>query len=121
MMLVTGYSGIGKTSLIQELYKPIVRQRGYFISGKFDQVVRSVPFGGLIQAFRGLVRQLLTESFVLATIGTLVGVVLGAVGLRALLAFGAAKLPQDLGTRLDPSVRGKYAELWRAWQSAPKE
>ncbi len=62
MMLVTGYSGIGKTSLIQELYKPIVRQRGYFLSGKFDQVARSVPFGALIQAFRGLVRQLLGES-----------------------------------------------------------
>ncbi len=62
MLLVTGYSGIGKTSLIQELYKPIVRQKGYFISGKFDQVVRTNPFGALIQAFRGLVRQLLTES-----------------------------------------------------------
>ena len=62
MMLVAGYSGIGKTSLIQELYKPIVRQRGYFLSGKFDQVARSVPFGALIQAFRGLVRQLLGES-----------------------------------------------------------
>jgi predicted ATPase len=62
MMLVAGYSGIGKTSLIQELYKPIIRARGYFISGKFDQVVRSVPFGALIQAFRGLVQQLLTES-----------------------------------------------------------
>jgi predicted ATPase/tRNA A-37 threonylcarbamoyl transferase component Bud32 len=62
MMVVAGYSGIGKTSLIQELYKPIVRERGYFISGKFDQVARSVPFGALIQAFHGLVRQLLTES-----------------------------------------------------------
>lgn len=62
MMLVSGYSGIGKTSLIQELYKPIARERGYFISGKFDQVVRSIPFGALIQAFHGLVRQLLTES-----------------------------------------------------------
>ncbi|MCG3163379.1 MAG: Anaerobic nitric oxide reductase transcription regulator NorR [Acidobacteria bacterium] len=62
MMLVAGYSGIGKTSLIQELYKPIVRERGYFISGKFDQVARGVPFGALIQAFRALVRQLLTES-----------------------------------------------------------
>ncbi len=62
MMLVAGYSGIGKTSLIQELYKPIVRERGYFISGKFDQVVRSVPFGALIRAFRGLTQQLLTES-----------------------------------------------------------
>jgi predicted ATPase/GAF domain-containing protein len=62
MMLVSGYSGIGKTSLIQELYKPIVSQRGYLISGKFDQVGRNVPFGALIQAFRGLVQQLLTES-----------------------------------------------------------
>jgi predicted ATPase len=62
MMLVAGYSGIGKTSLIQELYKPIVRERGYFISGKFDQVARGIPFGALIQAFRSLVRQLLTES-----------------------------------------------------------
>ncbi len=62
IMLVAGYSGIGKTSLIQELYKPIVRQRGYFISGKFDQVARGTPFGALIQAFRGLIRQLLGES-----------------------------------------------------------
>ncbi len=62
MMLVAGYSGIGKTSLIQELYKPIVRQKGYFISGKFDQVVRGVPFGALIQAFRWLIRQLLSEN-----------------------------------------------------------
>ncbi|HSE39071.1 MAG TPA: sigma 54-interacting transcriptional regulator [Blastocatellia bacterium] len=62
MMLVSGYSGVGKTSLIQELYKPIVRQRGYFIAGKFDQIARSTPFGALIQAFRGFIRQLLTES-----------------------------------------------------------
>ena len=62
MMLVAGYSGIGKTSLIQELYKPIVRQKGYFISGKFDQVVRNIPLGALIQALRALVQQLLTES-----------------------------------------------------------
>jgi len=62
LTLVAGYSGIGKTSLIQELWKPIVRQRAYFTSGKFDQVVRTVPFGALIQALRGLVRRLLTES-----------------------------------------------------------
>lgn len=61
-MLVAGYSGIGKTTLIQELYKPIVRQKGYFVSGKFDQIVRNIPFGALIQALCGLVRQLLTES-----------------------------------------------------------
>ncbi|MFY9607735.1 MAG: sigma 54-interacting transcriptional regulator [Blastocatellia bacterium] len=62
MMLVSGYAGVGKTSLIQELYKPIVRQRGYFIGGKFDQIARSTPFGALIQAFRGFIQQLLTES-----------------------------------------------------------
>ncbi|HSB71082.1 MAG TPA: sigma 54-interacting transcriptional regulator [Candidatus Methylomirabilis sp.] len=62
MMLVSGYPGIGKTSLIQELYKPIVRQRGYFIAGKFDQIVRNIPHGALIQAFRALIRHLLTES-----------------------------------------------------------
>ena len=62
LMLVHGYSGIGKTSLIQELYKPIVRQKGHFIAGKFDQVVRNIPFGAMIQAFRGLIQQLLTES-----------------------------------------------------------
>ncbi len=62
LVLASGYSGIGKTSLIQELYRPIVRKRGYFISGKFDQGARNVPFGALVQAFRGLIQQLLTES-----------------------------------------------------------
>jgi predicted ATPase/signal transduction histidine kinase len=62
LLLVEGYAGVGKTALIEQLYRPIVRREGTFIGGKFDQVVRSVPFGALIQAFRGLVRQLLTES-----------------------------------------------------------
>jgi predicted ATPase/transcriptional regulator with GAF, ATPase, and Fis domain len=62
LLLAEGHSGVGKTSLILELGRPIVRERGYFLSGKFDQVVPSVPFGALLQAFRGLVRQLLCES-----------------------------------------------------------
>ena len=62
MLLVEGYAGIGKTALIQQLVRPIVRHQGYFISGKFDQVMRGVPYGALIQAFGGLVRQLLTEN-----------------------------------------------------------
>jgi serine/threonine protein kinase len=62
MMLVSGYSGMGKTVLIQEIYKPLTRQRGYFIAGKFDQFQRDTPYASLIQAFRSLVRQLLTES-----------------------------------------------------------
>ena len=62
LLLVSGYSGIGKTSLISELYKPIVKQRGYFLTGKFDQVMRNTPYGALIQAFRGFVWQVLAES-----------------------------------------------------------
>ncbi|OUL33570.1 hybrid sensor histidine kinase/response regulator [Nostoc sp. 106C] len=62
IMLVSGYSGIGKSSLVNEIHKPIVRQRGYFISGKFDQFKRNIPYASLIQAFQELMRQLLTES-----------------------------------------------------------
>ncbi len=62
MMLVTGYSGIGKSSLVQEIYKPITKQQGYFTSGKFDQFQRNIPYSSLVQAFRSLIRQLLTES-----------------------------------------------------------
>ncbi|MCT7973769.1 hybrid sensor histidine kinase/response regulator [Laspinema olomoucense] len=61
LMLVSGYSGIGKTVLVAEVHKPIVRQRGYFIAGKFDQFKRNVPFASLIQAFQSLILQLLTE------------------------------------------------------------
>ena len=62
MMLVTGHPGVGKTSLIAEIHQPIVRHRGYFISGKFDQYKRDVPYASLIQAFGELIRLLLTES-----------------------------------------------------------
>lgn len=62
MMLVSGYSGIGKSSLVGEIHRPIVAQRGYFVSGKFDQFQRNIPYACLIQAFRDLVRQLLTEN-----------------------------------------------------------
>jgi len=62
LMLVSGYSGIGKSALVQEIYKPITWQRGYFIAGKFDQFQRDIPYASLVQAFRSLIRQLLTES-----------------------------------------------------------
>ena len=62
LVLVGGYSGVGKTSLIEEIHRPIVKRRGYFVSGKFDQFQRDVPYSSIIQAFRNLVAQLLTES-----------------------------------------------------------
>ncbi len=61
LLLVSGYSGIGKSSTIKEIYKPIIRQRGYFIDGKFDQFKRNIPYASIIQAFQSLMRQLLTE------------------------------------------------------------
>jgi len=62
LVLVHGYSGIGKTSLISELQSPLSRDHGYFISGKYDQLRGNVPYSSLIQAFQSLVQQLLTES-----------------------------------------------------------
>jgi len=62
MTLVAGFSGIGKTVVVNEVHKPIVRQRGYFIKGKFDQFNRNIPFSAFVQAFRDLMGQLLSES-----------------------------------------------------------
>ncbi|MFB2897448.1 AAA family ATPase [Aerosakkonemataceae cyanobacterium BLCC-F50] len=61
MMLVTGYAGIGKSALVQELYKPITAKRGYFVSGKFDQLQRNIPYSAIADALRKLVQQLLGE------------------------------------------------------------
>ncbi|MBD1842590.1 AAA family ATPase [Cyanobacteria bacterium FACHB-63] len=61
-VLVKGYSGIGKSSLVNEVRKQIVGARGYFISGKFDQFQRNIPYSAIISAFQSLVKQLLTES-----------------------------------------------------------
>jgi serine/threonine protein kinase len=61
-VFISGLSGIGKTRLIQELQKPLVRNRGYFTSGKFDQYQKNIPYSSLIQALRHLMRTFLTES-----------------------------------------------------------
>ncbi|NCJ08190.1 PAS domain S-box protein [Synechococcales cyanobacterium C] len=61
MMLVSGYAGIGKTALVQELYKPITAKHGYFISGKFDQFGRNIPYSAIVDALQKLVQQLLGE------------------------------------------------------------
>lgn len=62
MMLVAGFSGIGKTAIVTEVHKPIVRQRGYFIKGKYDQFQHNIPFSAFVQAFRDLIWQLLSET-----------------------------------------------------------
>ncbi|QRG67513.1 helix-turn-helix transcriptional regulator [Brevibacillus choshinensis] len=61
LTLISGYSGVGKTELAFEAYRPAVAERGYFIVGKFDQLQQEIPYVPLIQAFQDLVRQILTE------------------------------------------------------------
>ncbi len=62
LVTVAGYSGIGKTALVQELYKPLTGHRGFFISGKFDQLQKNVPYTAVRTALRELVRQILTTD-----------------------------------------------------------
>src|SRR5258705_13442397 len=62
LVLVSGYSGIGKSSVVNELHKVLVPPRGLFASGKFDQYKRDIPYATLVQAFRELTRSLLGKS-----------------------------------------------------------
>src|SRR5712671_1675897 len=62
LVLVSGYSGIGKSSVVNELHKVLVPPRGLFASGKFDQYKRDIPYSTLAQAFQSLVRPLLGKS-----------------------------------------------------------
>jgi len=62
LVLVSGYSGVGKSSVVNELHKALVPPRGLFAAGKFDQYKRDVPYATLAQAFQSLIRQLLSKS-----------------------------------------------------------
>ena len=62
ILLVAGYSGTGKTALVHEVFKPITAKNGYFISGKFDQFQRVIPYYAIIEAFKELVNIFLTEN-----------------------------------------------------------
>jgi predicted ATPase/transcriptional regulator with GAF, ATPase, and Fis domain len=88
LVLVAGYSGVGKTSFVQELHRVILGRRGYFITGKFDQVVRAIPFGAVSRAFDELIDQFLAETEdsqqqwqrqILTTLGSNTGVVAEAI------------------------------------------
>ncbi len=62
LVLVSGYSGVGKSSVVNELHKVLVPQRGLFAAGKFDQYKRDIPYATLAQAFQTLIRQILVKS-----------------------------------------------------------
>lgn len=62
LALISGYSGIGKTSIVNEVQKSILHSRGFFIQGKFEQLQRNIPYLGFIQGFREFINHLLSES-----------------------------------------------------------
>jgi hypothetical protein len=62
LVLVSGYSGIGKSAVVNELHRPLVPPRGLFASGKFDQYKRDIPYATLAQAFQSLIRPLLSKN-----------------------------------------------------------
>ena len=62
LVLVSGYSGVGKSSVVDELHKVLVPPRGLFAAGKFDQYKRDIPYATLAQALQALIRPLLGKS-----------------------------------------------------------
>src|SRR5262249_23069208 len=62
LVLVSGYSGIGKSAVVNELHKALVPSRGLFAPGKFDQHKRDIPYRAIAQAFQALIRSFMTKS-----------------------------------------------------------
>ncbi|MCP4349230.1 MAG: AAA family ATPase [Desulfobacterales bacterium] len=61
IILVSGYSGVGKTVLVREIHKSLAAKRGYFVSGKFDRLRQNIPYSAVISAFSDLIKQILSE------------------------------------------------------------
>ncbi len=62
MMLVSGSAGVGKTALVGEIHRSVAQKNGFFLSGKFDQLRHNIPYSALIQALRGLIREVSAEG-----------------------------------------------------------
>ncbi|NEO85808.1 MAG: AAA family ATPase [Spirulina sp. SIO3F2] len=110
MMLVAGFSGIGKTAVVNEVHKPIVRKKGYFIKGKFDQFNRNIPFSAFVQAFRNLMGQLLSESD--EELANWTAQILKAVGENGQVLIDVIpELEQVIGVQVDaPALSGTAAQ-----------
>jgi predicted ATPase/signal transduction histidine kinase len=62
LMLISGYSGTGKTAIVNEAYKSRFTNRSYFSWGKFEKLQRNIPYLAIIQCFRNLLQQILAEN-----------------------------------------------------------
>jgi len=80
MMLIAGFSGIGKTALVNEIHKPIMAKRGSFIAGKFEQYQKDTPYSAVIEAITDFTEQLLAKPQV--QIDKWRKIILGAVGMN---------------------------------------
>lgn len=115
LLTVTGYAGMGKTSLVLALQEPVLAAKGYFASGKFDQLARDEPYSALIQALTDLVRQLLTEDD--ATIGVWRESILKALGENAQVVLDVIPDliyvvgPQPPAPKLGPTENRNRLEL----------
>ncbi len=121
VVLLHGEPGIGKTSLVERLYKPLVRKRGYFISGKFDPYEQHKPYAGLSLALADLVQQALTEPpEILAPLQQNVRHTLGSKA--ALLTDVVPGIEMLLGHHgLDPSICMEPGEARQARHGALKQ
>lgn len=61
-LMISGYSGVGKSVLVNEIHKPVTEKRGYFIRGKYDQLQRDTPYYAITQAFNQFCEYLLAED-----------------------------------------------------------
>lgn len=124
LMLVSGYSGIGKSSIVNEVNKPITRSKGYFISGKFDQFKRDIPYASLIQAFSSLMQQLLTESKtqinewkskILSAIGSNGQIIIDVIPEVELIIGSQPELPQLGATESQNRFNRVFSEFTRVF------
>jgi predicted ATPase/signal transduction histidine kinase len=62
MFLLAGYPGIGKSSIVHEIHRPLLERKSFFISGKYDQYKANIPYSAILEAFQDLIQQILTEN-----------------------------------------------------------
>lgn len=113
LLIITGAAGLGKTSLVNEVHKPIVASHGYFTQGKFDQFQQDVPYQAFVQAFRYLIRQILTKkqnvveewrNDILRALGENVAVLTELIPELELLIGKQTPLP-PMGSSLETQIR----------------